>query len=109
MFDSDLTFFRALQFLTVGFGCICAACPFLLFWRFSYSKRAIGKAVAFMLLGESIGVSITVVFAITSDGILDIGGPWQSMFLRWGIYGTAFVTSIHLAYRTWQVETGTDE
>ena len=57
-----------------------------------------------MLLGESIGAAVTVAFAITADGLLNIVGPVSAMVMRWIMFSIAFVTSIHLAYQTWKIE-----
>lgn len=101
-------FFKSLQYGTVGFGCICLAISFFLFMHFIKSRRKIGKAVGLMLLGESVGAAVTVAFAITADGVIDIGNPISAMILRWIMFSAAFVTSLHLAYQTWMIEIGAE-
>lgn len=101
-------FFRTLQYATVGFGCICLAISFFLFCHFIRSKKKIGKAVGLMLLGESVGAAVTIAFAIMSDGLIDIVDPLVAMVMRWIMFSAAFVTSLHLAYRTWMIEVGAD-
>lgn len=104
-----ITFFESMQILTVSVGVVCAAMPFGLFLHFIKSSRPIGKAVAFMLLGESIGIGLTVCFSITAEGVLDIITPLASMIMRWVMFGAAIISSTHLAYRTWMIETGNEE
>lgn len=75
-----------------------------MFVYFVRSKFPIGKAVALMLLGESIGLSVTVGFSIFANGLYDCLGPSGSMFLRWIMFLTALTTSVHLAYQTRLIE-----
>ena len=104
-----MTYFRVLQYATVGFGCVCMFMSFVLFMHFMQSKRPIGKAVGFMLLGESVGALITVIFAITNDGLLEeMTDDTSALIMRWVMFSFAFVTSAHLAYQTWVIETDTD-
>jgi len=102
-------FFKSLQLMTAGFGFCCVTLSFFLFVHFVNSKKPIGKAVAFMLLGESIGGAATVVFAIAAEGILDVITPISAMALRWVMFSAAAISSIHLAYQTWKIETGQGE
>ena len=83
---------------------------FMLFVHFIRSHKPIGKAVALMLLGESIGSAVTVVFAIAAEGIFDdMLTPAVMLGMRWLMFTVAFATSVHLAVQTWRIETGQNE
>ena len=97
------------KFATVALGSAAVTMSTLLGIHFIRVTRPIGKAVGLMLIGEAIGGAITILFAITTDGIVDIGTPVTSMVMRWVIFLTAMVTSAHLAYQTWKIEVGGDE
>lgn len=97
------------KFVTVALGTSAVTMSTLLGIHFIRVPKPIGKAVGFMLLGEAIGGAITILFAITSDGIVDIATPVTTMVMRWVIFLTAMVTSIHLAYQTWKIEVYGDE
>ena len=94
----------ALQYLTVALGCVALAFALFMFVYFIRSKYPIGKAVALMLLGESIGIAVTVGFSIFANGLYDCIGDSGSMFLRWVMFLTALATSLHLAYQTRLIE-----
>jgi len=96
-------FFVCMRYATVGVGFIAAFLSFSLFAFFIKSKRPIGKAVGLMLLGESIGLAVTIAFSITSEGVFDIMNPQAAMAMRWVMFLVAMTTSIHLAYQTWKI------
>lgn len=103
-------FFRLLQYATVCFGSMCVFMSFVLFTHFIRSRKPIGKAVGLMLLGESIGGAVTVVFAITAEGIFeDALTPPIILTMRWVMFSAAFLSSVHLAVQTYRIETGTDD
>ena len=104
-----MTFFRALQIGTVGLGFIAVFLSFALFMHFWRSPRKISKAVGLMLLGESIGACVTVIFAMGADGLTDVIGPKSAIVLRIVLFSAAMVTSLHLAYRIWMIEIGEEE
>lgn len=97
-----------LQFATVAFGSICVAMSLGLFYHFSRSRRPIGRAVAYMLLGEAVGAGVAIVFSISGYGVFSIMTPEVALALRWVMFGTAFLTSLHLSYQTWVIETRGD-
>lgn len=101
--------FMVWKFATVALGTAAVTMSTLLGIHFLRATRPIGKAVGLMLVGEAIGGAVTILFAITSDGILNIATPVTSMAMRWVIFLTAMVTSIHLAYQTWKIEVYGDE
>ena len=92
-----------MRYATVGVGFIAVFLSFSLFAFFMKSRKPIGKAVGLMLLGESIGLAITIVFSITADGVFDIMSPHAAMVMRWVMFLVAMSTSIHLAYQTWKI------
>lgn len=97
------------KFVTVALGTSAVTMSTLLGVHFLRATRPIGKAVGLMLLGEAVGGIVTIIFAVTTDGIVDIGTPVTTMVMRWVIFLTAMVTSIHLAYQTWKIEVYGDE
>jgi len=97
-------FIHVMQYATVALGSIAvllAAVLSLLFWR---SRKPIGKAVALMLTGEAVGALVTVIFAMTTYGLTNIMTEGWAIALRWVMFSAASLSSIHLAYRTWQLE-----
>lgn len=92
-----------MRYATVGVGFIATFLSLSLFAFFIKSRKPIGKAVGLMLLGESIGLAITIAFSITADGVFDIMNPPAAMAMRWGMFLVAMSTSIHLAYQTWKI------
>jgi hypothetical protein len=97
------------KFFTVVLGVAAVTMSSMLGIHFIRATRPIGKAVGLMLFGEAVGGFLTVLFAVTTDGILDIGTPVTSIAMRWAIFLTAMTTSIHLAYQTWKIEVYGDE
>lgn len=75
-----------------------------MFCYFIRSRAKIGKAVAYMLAGECIGIAMTLVFCVFANGVYDFLGDHGSMFLRWVMFTAAIASSVHLAYRTRQIE-----
>ena len=108
LLGEDSVFFSALQYFTVCFGISAITMSSLLALHFGRSRRPIGKAVGFMLAGEAVGGLATIIFAITSQGVMDIGSATSSIVLRWVIFSTAMVTSLHLAYQTRKIEISDD-
>jgi len=97
------------QITTTLIGCAVLTLSISLFFYFISARKAIGRAVAYMLAGESIGLFITILFSLTSNGIFDCWGPEESMVARVVLFSTAAFTSIHLAYQTRKIELGMDE
>jgi hypothetical protein len=62
-----------------------------------------------MLAGESVGLFVTVLFSLTSNGVFDFWGPRESMTARVVVFSVASLTSIHLAYQTRKIELNWDE
>lgn len=104
----DTTFVSSIKIFTVLFGAASCALSFALFMHFIASRKPIGKAVGMMLFGEFFCGIATVVFSITHNGMLDIGGDVSSILLRLSMFSVASATSLHLAYQTWKIETGQD-
>jgi hypothetical protein len=93
-----------LHIATIGLGIISLFLSLSLSFYFIRSQKPIGKAVAFMLFGESVGALVAVVFSIYANGLFDVLGPGVSLLLRWTMFLTAITTSLHLAYQTRMVE-----
>jgi len=93
-----------LHIATVALGCVSLSLSLSLFLYFRRSSQPIGRAVAFMLLGETIGAAATVIFALTADGLYNVLNDSGSTALRWVIFTSAILTSVHLAYQTRLVE-----
>ena len=95
---------QILHIATIALGCVSLSLSLLLFLYFRRSSQPIGRAVAFMLLGETVGAAATVIFALTANGLYDVLGDGGSTVLRWVIFTSAILTSVHLAYQTRLVE-----
>lgn len=93
-----------LHIATIALGCVSLSLSLSLFLYFRRSSQPIGRAVAFMLLGETIGAAATVIFALTANGLYDVLDDGGSTALRWVIFTSAILTSVHLAYQTRLVE-----
>ena len=92
------------EFWVVCFGLCCFSVTITLFAYFIRSKHQIGKAVAYMLAGESIGLFVTVVFALTSKGVFDVLPSSVAMAMRVIVFSAALGSSIHLAYVTAKIQ-----
>jgi len=97
------------QIITTLIGCAVLTLSISLFFYFISARKAIGRAVAYMLAGESVGLFITILFSLTSNGVFDFLGPRASLVARVVLFSTAAFTSIHLAYQTRKIELGMDE
>lgn len=93
-----------LQVFTVAVGAVALSFSLVMFLYFIRSRNRIGRAVAYMLAGESVGIAVTIAFACLSNGIYDLIGPYGALILRWILFSAAIATSAHLAYRTRQIE-----
>ena len=92
------------EFWVVCFGLCCFSVTLTLFAYFIRSKHRIGKAVAYMLAGEAVGLFVTVVFALTSKGVFDVLPSAVAMVLRIIVFSVAFASSVHLAYVTAKIQ-----
>ena len=95
-----------LQVLTSLLGVFALTLSVSMFFYFIRSRDAIGRAVAYMLAGESLGIFITMLFSIMSNGIFDMMGPTESMVARVTLFTVASMTSVHLAYETSRIQSG---
>ncbi len=98
-----------LSILTTILGCVALVLSLSLCVYFLRARYAIGRAVAYMLAGESVGLSVTIIFSLFSNGIFDIMGPVTSMIARVLVFATAVTTSTHLAYHTSKIQSGEDD
>ena len=93
-----------LSIFTTAFGCLALTLSVSLCFYFLRARQAIGRAVAYMLAGESVGLSITIIFSLFSNGVFDVMGPFAAMVARILVFATAVTTSTHLAYQTARIQ-----
>ena len=98
-----------LPVLTTVLGTFALVLSLSMFLYFLRSREAIGRAVAYMLAGESLGIFITLVFSVMSNGIFDVMGQYESMAARVALFTVASLTSIHLAYETSRIQSGGED
>ena len=85
------------QFLTIVFGVVVTAIPLYYAFYFYKSGAGIGRVIAYMLLGESIAMSIAVYFAFNSfTGAYKSMSPELAMLMRWVIFSTTGLTTVKL-------------
>ncbi len=93
-----------LSIFTTVLGCAALTLSSSLCVYFLRSREAIGRAVAYMLAGESVGLSVAIVFSLFSNGVFDVMGPFAAMVARILVFATAVTTSTHLAYQTAKIQ-----
>lgn len=86
-----------LQILTVIFGSCTVLLSVYLAYRFFIARHSLGFALGLMLAAEACMGGFTLWFSASAaiDGFTSIP-PAQEMLMRWGIFGVAAATSIHL-------------
>jgi len=88
---------HTLLILTVALGCSATALSLALFWYFIRSRHRVGRAVAFMLLGEfTANVIVTVFASLELFGSLPDFPVIGQTVLRWVSLGVVMASSIHL-------------
>ena len=92
------------EFWVVCFGILCFSVTATLFAYFIRSKQRIGRAVAYMLAGEAVGLFVTIIFAITSKGVFGILPAGFAMVMRVVVFSVAMFSSLHLAYATAKIQ-----
>ena len=98
-----------LSIFTTFLGCFALILSLSLCFYFLKARHSIGRAVAYMLAGESVGLAVTIVFSLFSNGVFDIMGPITSMIARVLVFATAVTTSTHLAYHTAKIQSEEDK
>lgn len=89
---------------TVIYMGICAALPFCLCLLFARCQAGIGRSVALMTFGESVGMATTCAFAVLEMADAFDNLPWWGATLMRLSMGTvAMVSSLHLARSTHRI------
>jgi hypothetical protein len=87
-----------LEFITVIFGMCTVALSVYLGFYFNKVNLHLSRALAIMLWGEAIGGAVATVFAITSMIHIYPISPWFLISMRWIIFLSASLSSLHLLW-----------
>ena len=89
---------HALLVITVIMGCLAVCLSGGLAVYFSSSRKQVGRAMAFMLGGETVGSLVVTAFAaLEVSGVLPDFPILASTALRWIALTIAVASSIHLS------------
>lgn len=89
---------------TVIYMGICAALPFGLCLMFMRCQAGIGRSVALMTFGESVGMATTCAFAVLEMADMFDHLPWWgATIMRLSMGTVAMVSSLHLARSTHRI------
>jgi hypothetical protein len=94
-----------LEWATVVLGATALVFAVVLALQFLRSNHPLGLALGMQLAGESVGITVTLIFAIgTATGYNWYVSPVQMMILRWVFFLTALVTSMHLGWKVFNIK-----
>lgn len=72
---------------------------------FCRASKRIGRAVGYDKFAEGFLSFMTLVFALTAEGVWHLGlSPTSMAIMRISMFSVSILCSAHLAYATWQIE-----
>lgn len=94
--------------MTCLLGAFTTSLSLYLAWWFASVRHDLGVPLAMMLGAEAFAGLVTTIFAVTAA--VNGGHTWllphQQMALRWALFLTTSVTSLHLAWKLHEISDG---